>query len=249
MQQYHVPRLGLRYWIALCIASIFGANMGDFFAHNLGLGHVAGLPFLTVGLALVFIVERFDRTAHEAYYWLAIVIVRTAATNLADFFSVDLRLGKLAVMAVLTALLALSVAAAWQLVWRNAADKADPPSNPLRADAGYWIAMLTAGTLGTVLGDYFSHDLQLGHAAASVALSVLLAPFFVVGARQLLWPLPMYWATIVMIRAAGTAIGDVLAERNHLGLALSTAVTGLVFVTFLILWRGSRGRALAASAN
>jgi uncharacterized membrane-anchored protein len=35
MQQYHVPLLGLRYWIALCLASIFGANMGDFFAHNL----------------------------------------------------------------------------------------------------------------------------------------------------------------------------------------------------------------------
>jgi uncharacterized membrane-anchored protein len=44
MQKCHVPLLGLRYWTALCLASVFGANMGDFFAHNLGLGHVAGLP-------------------------------------------------------------------------------------------------------------------------------------------------------------------------------------------------------------
>jgi uncharacterized membrane-anchored protein len=249
MQQYHVPLLGLRYWIALCLASIFGANMGDFFAHNLGLGHVAGLPFLAIALVLVFVAERFDRAVHEAYYWLTIVLVRTAATNLADFFSVDLKLAKPSVMAGLTVLLVLSVAAAWQLVWRNSADRPDAQSNLLRADSGYWVAMLTAGTLGTVLGDYFSHDLHFGHVGASVALSALLAPFFIAGVRQLLWSLPVYWATIVMIRAAGTAVGDVLAERNNLGLALSTAVTGLVFVALLISWRSARRGTVTVSVN
>jgi uncharacterized membrane-anchored protein len=240
MQQYHVPLLGLRYWVALCLASVFGANMGDFFAHNLGLGHVGGLPFLAIALAVVFVLERFDRTAHEAFYWLAIVVVRTAATNLADFFSGDLRLPRPWVMAGLAVLLALSVAAAWQLWWRNSVDKTDARSNLLRADSGYWLAMLIAGTLGTVMGDFFSHDLHLGNAVASLVLSALLAPFLVLGARQLLWSLPLYWTTIVMVRAAGTVVGDLLAARNALGLALSTAVTGLLFIGFLILWRTSK---------
>jgi uncharacterized membrane-anchored protein len=240
MQQYHVPLLGLRYWVALCLASVFGANMGDFFAHNLGLGHVGGLPFLAIALAVVFVLERFDRTAHEAFYWLAIVVVRTAATNLADFFSGDLRLPRPWVMAGLAVLLALSVAAAWQLSWRDAANKADAQSNLLRADYGYWLAMLIAGTLGTVMGDFFSHDLHLGNAVASLVLSALLAPFLVLGARQLLWSLPLYWTTIVMVRAAGTTVGDLLAARNALGLALSTAVTGLLFIGFLISWRTSK---------
>ena len=30
MQQIHLPTLGARYWAALCLASIFGANMGTF---------------------------------------------------------------------------------------------------------------------------------------------------------------------------------------------------------------------------
>src|SRR5580692_3762359 len=85
MQPIHLPTAGPRYWAALCIASIFGANMGDFFARNIGLGHVAGLPFLAVALAIVIIVERFDRLQHQWYYWTAIIIVRTAATNFADF--------------------------------------------------------------------------------------------------------------------------------------------------------------------
>jgi uncharacterized membrane-anchored protein len=249
MQQYHVPLLGLRYWIALCLASVFGANMGDFFAHNMGLGHVAGLPFLAIALALVFVLERFDRTAHEAFYWLAIVVVRTAATNLADFFSVDLRLAKPWVMAGLAVLLALSVAAAWRLSWRNAANKIDAQSNLLRADYGYWLAMLIAGTLGTVMGDFFSHDLHLGNAVASIVLGAILAPFLVLGVRRQLWSLPFYWTTIVMVRAAGTTVGDLLAARNALGLALSTAVTGLLFIGFLTLWRASKGGKIPVPTN
>jgi uncharacterized membrane-anchored protein len=223
--------------------------MGDFFAHNMGLGHVAGLPFLAIALALVFVLERFDRTAHEAFYWLAIVVVRTAATNLADFFSVDLRLAKPGVMAGLAVLLALSVAAAWRLSWRNAVDKIDAQRNLLRADSGYWLAMLIAGTLGTVMGDFFSHDLHLGNAVASIVLSALLAPFLVLGVRQQLWSLPFYWTTIVMVRAAGTTVGDLLAARNALGLALSTAATGLLFIGFLILWRASKGDKIPVPTN
>ena len=248
MQQCHVPRLGARYWIALCLASVFGANMGDFFAHDIGLGHVAGLPFLALALAAVFVVERFDRAAHETYYWLAIVIVRTAATNLADFLSVDLRLPKPWVMAGLAALLALSVAAAWRLAWRQRPDDNNAQGNLLRADYGYWLAMLIAGTAGTVMGDFFSHDLHLGNAMASLVLSALLAPFFVAGAWRGLWPLPLYWATIVMIRAAGTTVGDLVAARHALGLPLSTAVTGVLFVGFLLLWRSAKRETAAAEA-
>jgi uncharacterized membrane-anchored protein len=101
MQNKHLPTLGSRFWWALCLASIFGANMGDFFAHNLGLGHVSGLPFLAIAFAVILVLERFDRLAHEVYYWLAIVVVRTAATNLADFFSGDMHLPRPWIMATL----------------------------------------------------------------------------------------------------------------------------------------------------
>src|ERR1700733_15412476 len=109
MQKIHLPMLGPRYWVALCIASIFGANMGDFFAHNLGLGHVAGLPFLAAALAIVMVAERFDGLWHQVYYWCAIIIVRTAATNFADFAAGDLKLPRLWVMVVLAILLMAAV--------------------------------------------------------------------------------------------------------------------------------------------
>src|SRR5580704_5027375 len=237
MQQIHLPALGARYWAALCLASIFGANMGDFFAHNLGLGHVAGLPFLALALAIVVIGERFDRSIHQAYYWTAIIIVRTAATSFADFACGDMKLPRLLVIIGLTAALVAALFASWQFAWRRQAGKNDAPDTVLRADIGYWTGMFIAGTLGTVIGDYCSHDLHLGDGGACLLLVPILALLFAIARNGLLRSLPYYWLTIVTVRAAGTVVGDFLAGRHMLGLALGTLVTGTLFVALLALWR------------
>jgi uncharacterized membrane-anchored protein len=234
MQPIHLPTLGARYWTALCLASIFGANMGDLFARNLGLGHVAGLPFLAVALAIVIVAERLDRIQHEVYYWIAIIIVRTAATNFADFAAGDLKLPRVWIMAGLTALLVAALWLTWQIAWRRLATKTD---NVLRADFGYWVCMFIAGTLGTVIGDFCSHNLKLDDAGAAMALSPVVVALLLVGWRGPLRALPFYSLTVVSIRAAGTAVGDLVSGRNMLGLPLSTALTGILFVLLLVLWK------------
>jgi uncharacterized membrane-anchored protein len=241
MQHIHLPTLGPRYWVALCLASIFGANMGDFVARNMGLGHVSGLPFLAGALAVVMVVERFDRTVHQAYYWIAIIIVRTAATNFADFACGDMKQPRIWVIAALTMVLIVAVWLSWQWLWRRPSEKPDDGATVLRADLGYWISMFTAGTLGTVIGDYCSHDLHLGDAGASILLSPLLGVLLLVGRNGPLRWLWFYWLTVVMVRAAGTAVGDLVSGRNMLGLPLSTLVTGTLFVALLVIWKQRRG--------
>lgn len=245
MQSIHLPALGARYWTALCLASIFGANMGDLFARNLGLGHVSGLPFLAIALAVVLVAERFDRMSHQSYYWTAIIIVRTAATNFADFAAGDLKLPRIGVMAVLIVLLAAALWVSWQFAWRKLAAKND---DVLRADLGYWISMFIAGTLGTVIGDFCSHNLRLDDGGAAILLSPIVALLLVIGWRGPLRMLPFYWLTVVAIRAAGTAVGDFISGRNLLGLPLSTAVTGILFVILLLAWKES-ARPERATAN
>jgi Repeat of Unknown Function (DUF347) len=243
MKPIHLPALGPRYWAALCIASIFGANMGDFFAHILGLGHVAGLPFLAAALAIVMLAERFDTLRHQVYYWCAIIIVRTAATNFADFTAGDLKLPRLGIMVVLAILLIAAVWLSWRFAWRQLANKAD---EVLCADLGYWVCMFLAGTLGTVIGDYSSHNLKLDDAGAAILLSPIVALLLVAGRNGRLL-LPLFWTTVVAIRAAGTAVGDTLAGRHMLGLPLSTAVTGAVFVILLVVWK-ERARGVPVAA-
>jgi uncharacterized membrane-anchored protein len=234
MKLIHLPTLGPRYWTALCIASVFGANMGDFFAHDLGLGHVGGLPFLAIALAVIILAERFDAIRHQAYYWMAIVIVRTAASNFADFTAGDLKLPRVWVMVVLAILLATVVWSSWRFAWRHLTNKTD---EVLRADLGYWVCMFLAGTLGTEIGDYCSHNLKLGDGGAAILLSPIVAALFLIGRDGRLLLLPFYWTTVVMIRAAGTAVGDYLAGRHMLGLPMSTALTGIVFIVLLVVWK------------
>jgi uncharacterized membrane-anchored protein len=229
MKSIHLPTLGPRYWTALCLASICGANMGDFFAHDLGLGHVAGLPFLAAALLAVLLAERFDSLRHEVYYWTALSscaqprrLSRTSRQAISSCRG----------SAVLTVLLIAAVWASWHFAWRRETDKSDAV---LRADLGYWVCMFLAGTLGTEAGDYGSHNLKLGDAGAALLLSPMVALMLGRGGRLLL--LPVYWTTVVMIRAAGTAVGDFLAGRHMLGLPLSTLLTGLVLIAVLVVWK------------
>jgi uncharacterized membrane-anchored protein len=46
-----------------------------------------------------------------------------------------------------------------------------------------------------------------------------------------------YWLAVVLISAAGTAVGDFISGRNMLGLSVSTAVTGALFIAVLVIWR------------
>ena len=249
MQQIHVPVLGVKYWAALCVASIFGANMGDFFAHDLRLGHVAGLPIIAVALGMVLIAERFDRSPNTIYYWTAIILIRTAATNSADFLAGDLKIPRTEIIPILTIVLALTLWAAWRFAWRFAADKSTSSVTLLRADSGYWTSMFLAGTLGTVIADYVAH-LGPGDVGGALLLSPVVALLFLIGRNGLMLWMPLYWLTVVAIRAAGTSLGDTLAGRQMLGLPLSTLATGVVFIMLLTLWKDTgRSEAIAESGR
>jgi len=103
--------------------------------------------------------------------------------------------------------------------------------------------------LGTVIGDFSSRNMGLGDGGAAILLSPVVAVLFAIGSRGPLRLLPFYWATVVAIRAAGTAVGDFIAGRNMLGLPLSTAVTGILFVLLLVLWKQSARSETAAVVN
>jgi uncharacterized membrane-anchored protein len=57
-------------------------------------------------------------------------------------------------------------------------------------------------------------------------------------------------ADVVLIRAAGTAVGDFMSGRNMLGLPVSTAVTGSLFIALLVIWReqSRSGRDIASAS-
>jgi len=246
MQARHVPTINARYWAGIALASVFGTNMGDLYAHDSGLGLLGGLPILAILFACVYAIERFDKRAHDAWYWLCIIIMRTGATNIADYMAgrrglhidrITLSIGFGVLLAVL----------AW---WLGRADRRSNDAAALKTvpktDPGYWVTMLTAGVFGTVAGDLFEH--LFNEDIAAIGLAVVLAVTLFAYYRFLLGTLAGYWLTVGVARTTGTAIGDWLAESPipNLGLPLSTTISGLGLAAVLILWPRHRSEAVAA---
>ncbi|UAK25778.1 COG4705 family protein [Sphingomonas nostoxanthinifaciens] len=225
------PSVGPRYWTALLIASMCGTNLGDIFPDVLKVGAVVGLAILAALFAILVLVERFSKRGSEAFYWIAILIVRAAATNVADFAigGVHSRYGPVA--AALTALFAILVIVHRTFVPKIAAD-AMPPTNGF-----YWFTMLTAGALGTIIGDGLGH--AFGPVTTSVPISAGLASLTVIallGARaRLRWvSTTSYWIMIVAVRWWGTNVGDAVAFL--IGLLVSASILGTVLAALLMLW-------------
>ena len=242
MQARNVPRLGPLYWATLVLASVFGTNTGDLISHTLHLGDYRGLPVLALLFAVILVAERRGRASTTLYYWLAIIVVRTAATNLADLATLQLELDYEVVIAGLVVLLALILAVRNRLPARAAGSSVPlgiPPLGIPSTNAVYWAAMLTAATLGTAAGDYGSHTMTL---RVSVVISLALLASVLRLVRGATSDTAPYWCAIVVARAAGTNLGDLIAFRKglNLGLPASSLLTGGVFLGLVLF--GNRQR-------
>src|SRR5262249_27579369 len=147
--------------------------------------------------ALILWAEKRATIASEVFYWLAVVVVRTAATNVADLATSDLHLGFSLVGPVLTAQLA-----ALLLIERfGGSSERDTSQWKLPAtETAYWATLLTAGVLGTAAGDFVSHivGLGLGSLILLILYGAVLSLSVLWGEMRPFW----YWASIVAARTA-----------------------------------------------
>jgi uncharacterized membrane-anchored protein len=246
MQTRHVPTINARYWAGIALASVFGTNMGDLYAHDSGLGLLGGLPLLVLLFLAIYAAERFDRHSHDAYYWLCIIIMRTGATNIADYMAGRRGMGIDRITLSIGFGLLLAALAWWLGRVNRPSEDTTASKNVPTTDPGYWVTMLTAGVFGTVLGDLWQH--LFGEDVATISLVILLAVALLAYRKITFGTLAGYWLTIAVARTTGTAIGDWLAESPipNLGLPLATVLTGAALAAVLILWPGGRPRAALA---
>jgi uncharacterized membrane-anchored protein len=233
MQIRHMPRVDARYWSAIAMASLFGTNLGDLYAHDSGLGLIGGVPVLIALAAVVFLVERRDQTPRELYYWLLIIIIRTGATNIADYGKHQM---PYVVFGAILSVLMLGFA--WASLRGNDAAElsAETRRGMPKTGAYYWAAMLSAGVFGTFFGDVAQH--LIGQGPAALALAVLLLATLALWRAQGASRIWLYWLAVAVARTAGTAMGDFLAEDEtlNIGLTIATLITGTVFTLILLAW-------------
>ena len=230
------PKLGPRYWTALCLASVLGANVGDLLSRELGLGYWHGLPLLAALFGAVALAARIvPRTT--AWYWLGIVLVRAAATNLSDWQI--LTPGE--PPAVRSALSFPLVILIWGVALALLAirDRRSPEDDDrTQADVWFWTTMLVAGTWGTAVGDWLAFGSGLEPAGATIlstlALAVTLGGLSGRAGRDAL----AFWILVACVRTWGTNLGDLLSDT--IGLWQSVGLILAAGVVILFCWAASR---------
>jgi MYXO-CTERM domain-containing protein len=238
MKRIHTPVVDASYWLAIALASVSGTNLGDLYAHGSGLGIAAGLALLALLAAAVFLIERRDEKPRLLYYWLAIILIRTGATNIADYAAFRLRVPQALLAIGLLAVIALGAGLS------RRGEVGEGGARPASTNGFYWMAMLGAGIFGTVVGDVCSH--RVGEGPAAVGLTAILLAVLFAGRRH--WTETwIYWGAVAVARTAGTAIGDWLAENRllNIGLPVSTLATTLAFLLVV----ATRERALQRPAR
>jgi uncharacterized membrane-anchored protein len=210
-------------------ASALGTNLGDLWAGSLFPGLLTSLAALLLVCVAAVVFDRIAGARSEVGYWVAIIAMRAAATNLADFMTHDLALGYVTA----SVLLACLTLAAARFTHPDMTRGGSP-----KVDAAYWIAMFIAGLFGTVAGDLIHHT--IGLYAASAILCVVLAGSIV--ARDMFAPLSvvLYWAIVMAERCAGTAVGDMLASRRAIALGVPLASVSTIALVLFSLWLRAR---------
>src|SRR4051794_26572657 len=221
-------------------ASICGTNTGDLAAGPLGLGHVRGiLPLCAVFLAIIWAEKMLDWTT-VAFYWLAIIVLRTMATNIADLATHDLKLSYPLFVVMLIAFMAAMI---WADRFRTdaAAQQAAGASGLLPAtDWSYWVIMLAAGVLGTALGDWLAEAGPGVYWASLIGMPCFLLAVW--AAYQFGLSKGWYWIAIATCRTWGTNLGDMLVvmfrsvASRPVALWTATAISATLLIMVIYFW-------------
>ncbi|WP_044561492.1 membrane protein [Azospirillum sp. B4] len=225
-----VPQVTLMFWVIKIAATTLGETGGDAVTLSMGLGYLAGTAVFAVAFAAAVATQISTRRFHPALYWLTILATTTVGTTLADFADRSLGIGYAGGTALLTGLLAFSLAG-----WRLALGRVSVASvTGARAEAFYWTTILFSQTLGTALGDWAATSEGLGYGGGILVFTGLLALLAAAYAWTSLSRTALFWAAFILTRPLGAVVGDFLDKPVDAGgLDLSRYTASALLLAFM----------------
>ncbi len=188
----------------LTLPSIFGCNAGDDCSYYGGWNHWIGLSPLALIFSALLFGERRARGQTQAWYWVAVTVLHTAATNLADLPTHTFGLHYVKVLLGLAVIQPLVV---WPVVPRLLRwAQIDQGGRQQIAGTGspYSLRELWARPWTT----RWAEELHLSTGYGTLLLSVVYVAVLAIGRRVRWTTKAAYWAAVVAVRAAGATAVD-----------------------------------------
>jgi uncharacterized membrane-anchored protein len=231
-----VPAVTLGFWLIKVVATTLGETGGDWVTMSLKLGYLVGTGiFAVIFIGLVAAQVKASRF-HALLYWSTIVATTTLGTTLADFADRSVGLGYPGGVAIVSFLLAASLAV-WY--WQEGTVSVESIVRP-KVEWFYWCTILFSQTLGTALGDWMAGTdrggLGLGYERGAIVfgagLLVVAALYFWTKVSRTL----LFWAAFVLTRPLGATVGDFLDKPiAQGGLAISRLYASLILLALILL--------------
>jgi uncharacterized membrane-anchored protein len=230
-----VPAVTLGFWLIKIAATTLGETAGDWVSMSLKLGYLVGSAIFAV-LFVGFVTGQVKSGRFNAWlYWPTIIATTTLGTTMADFADRSLGLGYPGGVAIISALLALSL-----VVWQRVEGSVSVASvTRPRSEWFYWITILFSQTLGTALGDWVAGEdgggmglgYQIGALVFGAGLLVVLGLYLWTRASRTL----LFWAAFILTRPLGATLGDLLDKPIAAGgLNVSRHWASLILVAFIL---------------
>lgn len=105
----------------------------------------------------------------------------------------------------------------------------------------FWIVKILSTTVGETGADFLAVNVGWGQAVTGAVMGGLLAAALTLQLRKHRYAPWIYWLTVVLVSIVGTQITDLLTDKLHVGLAISTTVFAVILCAIFILWHGSEG--------
>jgi uncharacterized membrane-anchored protein len=230
-----VPAVTFGFWLIKIAATTLGETAGDWVSMSLRLGYLVGSAIFAV-LFVGFVTGQVTSGRFNAWlYWPTIIATTTLGTTMADFADRSLGLGYPGGVAIISALLGLSL-----LTWHRVEGNVSVASvTRPRTEWFYWITILFSQTLGTALGDWVAGEDGGGMGLGYENGALVFGAGLLVVCGLVLWKRAsrtlLFWAAFILTRPLGATLGDLLDKPvADGGLNVSRLYASLILVAFIL---------------
>jgi uncharacterized membrane-anchored protein len=203
---------------------------------SLKLGYLVG-SVIFAALFIGFVTGQVKSASFNAWlYWPTIIATTTLGTTMADFADRSVGLGYPGGVAIISALLACSLAAWYRVEGDVSVANVVRP----RTEWFYWVTILFSQTLGTALGDWVADDDGGGMGLGFETGALIFGAGLLVVAGLYLWTrvsrTALFWAAFILTRPLGATLGDLLDKPVAAGgLNFSRLYASLILAAFIVI--------------
>jgi uncharacterized membrane-anchored protein len=100
----------------------------------------------------------------------------------------------------------------------------------------FWMIKILCTTVGETAADYLNETLHFGLTRTAFVMSALLVVSLVLQLKAKKYLPSLYWITVVFISVVGTLITDILTDKLHVPLEVTTGVFSVALLLTFIGW-------------